>query len=97
MRSTQIQNLIAQVEKIYGPITLYGSQEDEQLGTCFFLENISATFSVLTLDGKMPKDTFSIQVEGRPPGDYIYTDDLSLDDFLKIISIYKKPNDDWPQ
>jgi len=84
MRSKQIQKLIDEVEKSYGTITLYGSHEDERHGTCFKLKDIPATFSISTEEGKMPKDTFSIQIENSPPGEYVcYLDACKLDDFLK--------------
>ncbi len=97
MRSLEIQKLIDTVENTYGSITLYGSQEIEQHGTCFMLEGISATFSVLTLEGKLPAGKYDIQIEEQPPNHYIYNlEECVLDDFIQIIEHYKKPIMEWP-
>ena len=59
MRSFQIQQLIDAIEKEFGSITLYGSHESEEHGTCFILSEIPATFSVLTLEGELPDNVYS--------------------------------------
>jgi len=76
---------------------LYGSHEDEMHGTCFKLEGIQATFSILTEEGTMSKDTFSIQIENGPPGEYVNRlNPCKLNDFLQTIRLYKAPIEEWP-
>ena len=97
MRSSEIQRLVGAVEEIHGPITLYGSNELEEHGTCFTLKGIPATFSVLTLEGTLGHDQFDVQIEGRPPGYYMYNLELcSLDEFLQTVEIFKLPPKSWP-
>ena len=97
MRSSEIQNLIDKVEARFGPIQLYGSSEDEAHGTCFKLENIPATFSVLTLEGTLDPDLFDVQIEGIPPGDYCKRGKLRLDELLSVIERFRLPEKDWPE
>lgn len=97
MRSSEIQRLVSVVEEIHGPITLYGSNQQEEHGTCFTLKGISATFSVLTREGTLDHDQFDIQIEGQPPAYYIYNLKLcSLDKFLQNIEFFKRPSNKWP-
>ena len=97
MRSCEIQRLIDSVEQRYGSITLYGSNELEEHGTCFTLQGIPATFSVLTLEGALPPDRFDIQIEGQPPGYYMFNLKLcSGAQLLQIIERFKLPTEDWP-
>jgi len=97
LRSSKIQRLIDAVEQRHGSITLYGSSELEEHGTCFVLQGIPATFSVLTLEETLPLDQFDIQIEGHPPGDYMFNLELCpLAEFLQIIERYKLPIKDWP-
>jgi hypothetical protein len=97
MRSSEIQRLISAVEQIHGPITLYGSNELEEHGTCFTLKEIPATFSVLTLEGTLAHNQFDVQIEGQPPGDYVYYLELcSLDRFLQNVALFKLPTKNWP-
>jgi hypothetical protein len=38
-----------------------------------------------------------IQIESYPPGDYLYTDVMSVEDFLALIEKYRRPAVHWPQ
>jgi hypothetical protein len=73
MRSTEIQRLVDEVESRYGAVTLYGSDPSEEYGTCFFIAGLPATFSVHTQNGELPPGDYDIQIEGIPPGDYIFS------------------------
>ena len=97
MRSSEIQRLVDAVEAIYGPTKLYGSSPDEKHGTCFKINAVPATFSVLTLDGSLPSGRYDIQIEGSPPGDYLYASEVTLDTFLELISRMTGPADEWPR
>ena len=96
MRSRKIQKLIDVVETVYGSVTLYGSDPSEVHGTCFKIPGVRATFSVHTQEGNLPSDQYDIQIEGVPPGDYIYTSVVSLDTFLKLIERVRGPENQWP-
>jgi len=98
MRSREIQRLINAVEQVHGSIKLYGSNEQEEEGTCFIIQGIPATFSVLSLEGALPSDRFDIQIEEHPPDRYLYNLELcSIDKFVEIIERFKSPKKDWPQ
>lgn len=96
MRSLEIQKLIRRVEPLYGPISLYGSSPEEEHGTCFTIKGIPATFSVHTQDGTLPPGQYDVQIEGIPPGDYVYPEILFADSFLRIIQKFNGPEDEWP-
>jgi hypothetical protein len=96
MRGPEIQRLIDAVEALHGPVTLYGSDPSEEHGTCFEITGAQATFSVHTQEGNLPPDHYDIQIEGVPPGDYVYTSVVSLDTFLKLVALMKGPETQWP-
>ena len=95
MRSRHIQELVDAVEARHGAVQLYGSSPDEVHGTCFIIAGIPATFSVLSLDGKLV-ETYDIQVEGVSPGDYLYIDEVSLPEFMRLVSRYIENHEKWP-
>lgn len=98
MRSFEIQSLVSAVEEIHGAVTLYGSNELEEYGTCFTLKGIPVTFSILTPDGARECGQFDVQIEGQPPGDYMYNmERCSLDEFLQTVEIFKLPPKSWPE
>ena len=96
MRSSEIQRLIDSVDDAHGTIKLYGSVASEEHGTCFTVAGVAATFSVHTQDGSLPSDQYDIQIEGVPPGDYVYTAIVSLSTFLELMSLVSGPEDQWP-
>jgi hypothetical protein len=65
MQSLSIQKLITSVIEKHGNIEYCGSSPKEEHGVCFKISGVNATFSVLTLDGKL-KDSYDIQIEGVP-------------------------------
>lgn len=96
MRSPEVQRLVDAVEERYGPVELYGSSPEEEHGTCFIVAGVPATFSVITLDGTLPPDTFDVQVEGIPPGDYVYVTTVSSAGLLRLVERLGGPPDQWP-
>ncbi len=96
MRSLTIQKLIDVVENAYGPVMLYGSDPSEKHGTCFRITGVPVTFSVHTQEGRLPSSEYDIQIEGVPPGDYIYTAVVTLDTFLELVARIRSPVDQWP-
>ncbi len=95
MHSPQIQKLIDSVSKKYGNIEYYGSSPNEKHGLCFTVQQIEVTFSVSTIDGTL-KDSYSTQIEGTPPGEYLYTSEVSLQKFIELVSKFTKPENEWP-
>ena len=97
MRSPEIQKLVDTVEAAFGVIELYGSSLLEEHGTAFTIEGIPATFSVITLEDALPSGRYDIQIEGSPPGDYLYAAEVSLSDFIKLVSQMQRPEVEWPR
>lgn len=97
MRSKEIQRMLDSVEERYGSVKLYGSSPDEEHGTCFVADGVSATFSLLTFDGSLPADTFDLQVEGIPPGDYLYRARVSTAELLQLMERFGEGLSRWPR
>lgn len=95
MHSAQIENLLTFVRKQYGSFQYYGSTPMEEHGTCFKVPGILATFSVHTQDGALA-ETYDVQVEGIPPGSYVYACEVSLPDLMVLISKYEQHEEKWP-
>ena len=51
---------------------------------------------MITLDGTLPPDTFDVQVEGIPPGDYVYVTTVSLAGLLRLVERLGGPPSQWP-
>ena len=71
----------------------YGTSPDEQHGVGFRIRGIPATFSAITDHGSLPFGLYDIQIESHPPGDYLFTDDVTLSEFLHLIERIK--SGDW--
>lgn len=95
MHSPQIQKLINSVSEKYGNIEYYGSSQNEVHGVCFTIKTIEATFSVSTIDGTL-MESYDIQIEGVPAGEYLYTSEVSLQKFVELVSKFTKPESEWP-
>lgn len=95
MHSPQIKKLLSAVSNKYGGFEYYGSSSSEEHGTCFKLKGILATFSVHTQDGAL-SETYDVQVEGIPPGDYVYTCVVPLSELMELISKYEQTTTQWP-
>jgi hypothetical protein len=93
---SEISVLIKAVRSRYGSAYVpYGTSDEEQNGTGFRIEDIPATFSALCLEDT-PHEQYDIQIESYPPGDYIYTDIVRLDQLLSLIDRFMKPIEYWP-
>jgi hypothetical protein len=97
MRSHEIQKVIDAVEAAHGSVALYGSDRSEEHGTCFTITGVPATFSVHTQEGTLAPGHYNIQIEGRPPGDYVYISVVSLDAFLELVDRVRGPEAQWPR
>jgi len=95
MHSSEIACLIRAVSERYDGFEYYGSSPQELHGVGFKLKGIPASFSAHSEYGGL-KDCYNIQVEGVPPGNYAYADEVSLDDFLELISRYRQSPEEWP-
>lgn len=92
----EISALIDELRSRYGTSYVpYGTSDDEENGTGFRIKDIAATFSALCLDDT-PHGKYDIQIESYPPGDYIYTDIVTLDHLLALIEKYREPFEHWP-
>ncbi len=95
MHNPRIQNLVEAVLAKYDGFEYYGSSSEEEHATCFKLQDIQATFSVSTLDDGLT-DSYDIQIEGIPAGDYVFTAELTLPKFLQLIILFEKSEAEWP-
>jgi hypothetical protein len=98
MKSKPIELLLHSVRDVYGPSSVRpcADSDDDQFGTSFTVIGIEATFSVLTREGTLPDGHYDIQIESYPPGDYIYTDVVSLRTFMELLRSIAGPTKDWP-
>lgn len=72
---------------MYGPdkVRPYGTDPSEEHGTGFTIAGIPATFSVHTQEGRLPPGMYDVQIESMPPGDYVWSEVVSLPRFLELI------------
>lgn len=96
MPSPEIQRLVDAVEAAHGPLEPYGSDLPAEHSTSFKVAGVPAHFSVLTLDGSLPLGRYDVQIESSPPGDYLYADEVSLEEFLQLVSKISGPEEGWP-
>lgn len=93
---SEIAVLIEVVRSRYGAsYAPYGTSDEEQNGTGFRIKDIPATFSALCSEDT-PHGQYDIQIESYPPGDYIYTDIVTLDQLLSLVERFRKPIEYWP-
>ena len=90
-----ISSLLANIGRKY-VFSPYGGDAADGHGTGFKIIGIPATFSVHTRDGSLPQGHFDVQIEGVPPGEYLYTNVVSLDAFLAIVERMAGPRSHWP-
>jgi hypothetical protein len=97
MADISTKNLLDALGRAYpGAIVPYGSSMREEHGVAFRIAGMPATFSAITLDGSMPLDTYDVQIESYPPGEYIHTTQVSLTELLALIQRYFEPAETWP-
>ena len=96
MKNHRIVELVARLRRKYGETYVpYGTSEDEEQGTGFRITDIEATFSASCLNDSNT-GFYDIQIESYPPGDYLYTDRVSLADILSLVEQYRVAMNDWP-
>ena len=101
MPNASVTFLLKRLRETFGfnNVLPYGTYPDEEDSTGFRIRGIPATFSALTFSdnpGKqLPHGRYDIQIESFPPGYYIYSDEVDLNDFFILIKRIAK--DDWPQ
>ena len=98
MHSDSINAVLSAVRRKHGrdAISYYGSNWRELHGTCFQVTGIPATVSVHTKDGTLDEGLYDVQIEGVPPGDYIYVAVLELPALLSVIDQLAGPPSKWP-
>jgi hypothetical protein len=97
-KDPSIERLLQAVYAEFGQSVIrpYGTYPAEQYGTGFQIAGVQPTFSALTLDGSLPEGQYDIQIESYPPGDYLYTDIVALDQFIELVRLTSGPQAFWP-
>jgi hypothetical protein len=97
MISRAIASLLAEVRARHGKTSVSPCESyDDGHGVYFKVAGIPATFSAHTQDGTLPEGYFDVQVEGIPPGDYLYTEVVGVDAFLELLERFLGPVSEWP-
>src|SRR5688572_28621149 len=98
MHSARIAALLSAVRSKFGEqaLSYHGGSWTEVDGVGFTVVGVPATFSVHTHDGTLPDGQYDLQIEGVPPGDYIFADVVSLDALLALVERMSKPPSEWP-
>lgn len=96
MRNIKIIKLIDELKDKFGNHFIpYGTSDEEENGVGFTIKGINAIFSCITLEDDEPL-VYDVQIESNPPGEYIYTEKLCLNEIIGIVDKYKQPMDMWP-
>lgn len=67
------------------------------IGICILINDIPATFSIITFDGNLPLNVFSIQIQDNPPDDYLFVNDsVSLENLLILLRRFTANIGEWP-
>jgi hypothetical protein len=100
MPDDSIRQLMSALRSAYpGAITPYASafeRAEDEHGFGWRFEGVPATFSAITLDGTFPVDTYDVQIESYPPGEYLFTGRYSLAELLQLVQRYFGPESEWP-
>jgi hypothetical protein len=100
MPDPSIRQLLSELCKTYpDAITPYGGAfehaEDEH-GLGWRLEGAPVTFSAITLDSTLPAETYDVQIESDPPGEYLFIGRYSLAELRQLVGRYFGPEAEWP-
>lgn len=91
-----ITDLTSHLKEKYGnEYILHGSDESETEGIGFRIKSIAASFSALSF-GDIPENKSNFQVESFPPGDYMFTGEITLKKFTNLIELFQAPQDECP-
>lgn len=97
MQDTSIEHLRDELNRRYAErLKPYGWAPSETHGFAFTIDKIAAVFSAIASEGSLPPNRFDVQIESLPPGDYIYTAELALDELLEVIEVISGPRVKWP-
>lgn len=97
MKNGSINALLERLDKSFGEgfIVQNRNSAEEVHGAYFRLNGIPVSVSVLTDDGRLPFGRYDIQIESVPPGDYVFCDEVALDEFVGLIERFTNPPDTW--
>ena len=100
MPDESIRNLLRALHESYpGTTKPYGcafESAEEEHGLGWRLEGAPVVFSAITFDGKLTADTYDVQIESYPPGEYLFTGQYSLAELLQLVRRYFGPEVEWP-
>ena len=74
----------------------YGSSIHDKHGFGFTIDGINAVFSAVTMEGTLPPGRYDIQFESKPPGEYLYTAQVDLQELLSLIDLFAGPESTGP-
>ena len=98
MQHLTIERLIEELDRSYPKKwRYYGTipvPPEDNMG--FKIDGTKATFSASTEGGLQPENQLDIQIEHEEPAVYIYTDELSVAEFMELIRQFFRPETDWP-
>ena len=87
-----ITDLTSHLKEKYGDeYILHGSDESEGIG--FRIKSIATSFSALSF-GDILENKSNFQVESFPPGDYMFTGEITLKKFTNLIELFRAPQDE---
>lgn len=99
MADPALSSLLQRLFDIYGEarITPYGVGSFVDRTINFRIVGVPATFSVLVgPEYDLKACEYDVQIEGRPPGDYVFADVVTLDGVLELVRRVCGPPDGWP-
>ena len=100
MGDPSIARLLAELTRRYQThLRPYGSsflEAAEAHGFGFTVDGIEAIFSAITRAGTMPANRFDVQIESSPPGEYIYTAEVRLEEVVALVERFRTPMPEWP-
>lgn len=98
MNDSSIVHLQQELERRFASrLRRYGSAPQEEHGLGFTIEGMDAVFSAITHNGTLPVNQYDVQIESMPPGEYLYTANVSLQELLHLVDVFLGPRSEWPQ
>ena len=98
MKISSIESVIRAFRAKFGQDALvpYADSDEDPYGAGFMINDVPATFSVITQDGTLPEGQYDVQIESYPPGDYVFTNIVSLEELLRLADLIAGPREQWP-